>query len=174
MNCFGTCQDVETNPYDCGSCFNYCQSGVCQSGQCVCLAGQTSCTPPGGGAATCTSLDSDTSNCGACNKTCPAGDYCANGACSGSCSSPLTTCGTTCTDVQTDPSNCGSCGNACATGDGCNNGSCTCGPPNVLCNDTAVFGEEMCTNLKSDPYNCGGCGVICSESACVNGSCTSG
>jgi hypothetical protein len=39
--CFGSCVDLETDEYNCGSCGNVCASSICGAGEC---AGETTCT----------------------------------------------------------------------------------------------------------------------------------
>ena len=35
VNCGGQCVDLNSDPLNCGKCFNQCPSGICQAGQCV-------------------------------------------------------------------------------------------------------------------------------------------
>ncbi|KAF2759035.1 hypothetical protein EJ05DRAFT_509904 [Pseudovirgaria hyperparasitica] len=72
----------------------------------------------------CTDLfATDSNNCGACGRTCPAKTRCS----AGSCVCAHDQCGTQCVDFQTHPSNCGSCGTVCASGY-CLNGMCATPP----------------------------------------------
>src|SRR5579883_1698889 len=70
------CVDLNSDPNNCGSCFNVCSGGVCQNGKCTCPAGQSPCSNamymglcmlP---AVTCYDLSLDTHNCGACGNSC--------------------------------------------------------------------------------------------------------
>ncbi|HUB06006.1 MAG TPA: hypothetical protein VMB50_03350 [Myxococcales bacterium] len=131
------------------ACAMSCAPGtVCMGSQCIgsicggnstCLArdgAQGLCCDDG----SCADLLSDSANCGECGITCPAGQTCQAGACSGSpacgpghfdayCNldggtSYLCCPGTGCTDSSSDAQNCGGCGNACAAGQSCTAGQC--------------------------------------------------
>ncbi len=91
----------------CGSCGTY----ACCSTSTVCCNG------------TCTSVNSDPHNCGACGIVCPASaPVCNQGTC-GNCGPGLTNCGGVCTNFTFDNANCGGCGIVCADGYSCQ-GSC--------------------------------------------------
>jgi len=119
----------------------------------------------------CTNTKFDPGNCGACGKSCGAGEVCASGACAQTCESGGTkTCGTSCVDVMTDVKNCGDCGKACDAGEVCVGGNCQleCGLGTTKCDDG-------CFDLKSDPTRCGSCnkscdvqaGQVCSQGLCA-------
>ena len=93
----------------CGSCGAY----VC------CPAGAVCCN------GTCTDLNSDPHNCGACGYVCPAG-ICANGSCGG-CNFPFIACNGVCVDPTSDRNNCGGCGVQCGDTEACISGSCVSG-----------------------------------------------
>jgi hypothetical protein len=167
--CKGTCTDVKSNPFNCGTCGNIVRY-TCQV--CVishwhrtlqCPAGETCCN------GVCVSLQSSPSNCGGCSITvryalfflraglltigmiwqCAAGQACCKGACS---------------SLNVDSSNCGKCSNAvssawhydsmrvtidrsipqCPTGSTCQNGACICtatGKPS--CNGQCVRRRQV-------------------------------
>ena len=120
---------------------------------------------------TCTSLDWDVNNCGACDNVCD--DYgpygtnaCVQGQCVYGCASGTTLCNGECTPVFSDPNNCGACGNVCGGSTPyCHQGACT------DCVYGAICGGQ-CTDLMWDSSNCGGCGVVCpAQFACAWGVC---
>lgn len=114
----------------------------------ACASGLTRCD------GVCVDLQTDRSNCGACQKPCASG-VCAGGVCGpggGACPAGQTDCGGVCVDLQSDPNNCGACGTACGilhciTGFCCPAGSDVCG--------------GVCVDLFADPANCGACGNVC-------------
>jgi hypothetical protein len=99
--CVAACRACNGNTSRlCGSCGNY----VC------CPTGTACCN------GTCTSLDSDRNNCGACGYVCPASaPLCNQGACY-DCPPG--------TDFSWDSNNCGSCGNVCPSGTFCSWSHC--------------------------------------------------
>jgi hypothetical protein len=107
----------------------------------------------------------DPANCGTCNHACGSGYFCMHGACTSSCPSNLTTCGSSCGDTMTDPANCGACGHACATGEICVAGQCACPPTLATCGSS-------CVDTMTDPTNCGTCGRTCGAgNFCTAGQC---
>jgi hypothetical protein len=96
LACNGICEETQTDPNNCGACGNVCPLTVspyclanpnqcsafqqsCISGVCGgCSTGLTACS------STCTNLQSDPSNCGACGTVCLAGQVCNAGQCMGS------------------------------------------------------------------------------------------
>jgi hypothetical protein len=125
----------------------------------------------------CRDIALDPSNCGACGKTCGAGEVCSAGACVVDCGAGTTKCEvagkTLCIDTQLDPSNCGARGKACGQGELCSMGAC-----GLTCNGGSTKCGDACTSLAYDPKNCGGCGNACvvgpnALGFCVDGKCGS-
>ncbi|HEU4535355.1 MAG TPA: FG-GAP-like repeat-containing protein, partial [Polyangiaceae bacterium] len=184
VRCGGRCTQIATDPANCGACGRACAAGqACLAGACVdpCPSGACAevCAPPfeACGAGTCADLRNDPSNCGACGRACPEGDFCAAGACvpRAGCAAPLTSCDVggaeLCADLRSDPSNCGGCGNACPGGQLCAAGVCAtaCAPPLSTCFDGAA---ARCVDLRSDLAHCGQCGQACGAGqACLSGAC---
>src|SRR5262249_35510475 len=92
------------------------------NGSCVysCVEGAVRCN------GTCTSLDSDPDNCGACGNVCPdTAPYCSQGVCfDPGCAPGLTWGGISCVDLNSDHSNCGACNRACQQWESCTSGQC--------------------------------------------------
>jgi hypothetical protein len=182
------CVNTQTDPNNCGQCFNACPPGAqCQEGQCLlstCMGGPT-CPPPttccpGG----CVDTQNDPNNCSECGFQCPSGDTCQAGDCVAptSCNGgPVCTgnnqcCPSGCSNVLTDPNNCGQCDLICPVGDTCQMGnckapaSCNGGP---VCMGTDQCCATGCSDVETDPKNCGSCGHPCAPSdTCVGGTCT--
>lgn len=126
-------------------------SGACAEGQTLCESG-------------CTSLETDSQNCGECNKACPVGSTCASGQCA--CQGDLSPCGDACVDTSSDIDHCGACNSSCSDGASCDQGSCVCPEDQDDCNGS-------CVDTQSDSNNCSGCGVACPDNqVCSEGSCT--
>jgi len=144
------------------SCTGVCAADhICHNGACVCPSTQTDC----GG--TCTSTLTDAASCGHCGARCPAGQFCANGACASTCPSNLATCGSSCVDEQNDPQHCGACTGVCAADHICHNGACVCPSTQTECTGT-------CVGTQFDVNNCGGCGTLCAAGQfCANSACVS-
>lgn len=152
---------------------------------------------PASGAAYCSDLATDKSNCGACGTVCVAPDNggtvsCVAGKCVPACpagtggmemrlcsaSSGAGGTGPTieCVDVASDVKNCGICGTVCKSNERCTNGACViAGGPGL---GTTACGEDASGNtifkdLLIDRANCGACGVACGDGeVCSAGSCT--
>jgi Stigma-specific protein, Stig1 len=164
------------NPYEdpsnCGTCGNFCVSGVCAFN-----TGFTSgCMPL------------PDASCGdACAASCAVsmqeGGSPLPGLCELANDSVGLCCESTCANLFSDPANCGGCGYQCPSGQTCQGGVCSgavaaCGPGSVdaFCDVDAGLSflccGGACTNTLSDPSNCGGCGDVCQGSpSCVAGSC---
>jgi hypothetical protein len=98
----------------CGSCGTY----ACCASSAACCNG------------TCTTVNSDPHNCGACGNVCPASaPICNQGTCSAAqCFGGQMLCDGVCREIALDPSNCGGCGIQCGPGENCL-GSCVPAEP---------------------------------------------
>ncbi len=128
----------------------------------ACPAQQTRCD------GTCTNLQTDPSNCGACGASCGAPMVCVAGTCRIACPAPQTVCGGQCVSFQTDPLNCGACGNACPAGQMCSIGRCgvSCDRTLATCGagvDGGVDGgaPSYCADTRTDRLNRGECMLRC-------------
>jgi hypothetical protein len=110
--CLAACRACNGNTRRlCGSCGAY----VCCATGTVCCNGS------------CTSLNSDPNNCGACGNVCGGSSpVCIQAVC-GNCPPPYTVCSGVCKNLQTSASNCGACGIVCPLGWGCVDGVCRSG-----------------------------------------------
>ena len=127
----------------------------------------------------CVAAATDRANCGACGRTCAAGESCQNGACTcgaaGTCGGGQTCCNGVCRDLQQAPDHCGACGHACGGGETCSSGVCVCGADTCSGNEACCAG--VCAVTASDLANCGACGQSCSTvsaDTCVDGECACG
>ena len=178
------CANLQTDNTNCGACGVTCPGGAtCQGAVCsvTCINGYSSCpaaSPDGGvGGFVCASLQTDSSNCGACGTACPIGTACVAGQCAIRCGAGLTSCAlasdggsaSQCVSLQSDSGNCGACGMACAAGSVCQAGKCqaTCPVNSTAC--PSGKGGMVCTNLQTDSLNCGACGTVCPSGAFCNG-----
>ncbi len=108
--CLAACRACNGNTSRlCGSCGNF-----------VCCPTSTTCCN-----GTCTDVNSDPNNCGACGNVCHASTpICKQATCS-ACQPWETFCvGGGCVDLFNDPFNCGACGNQCSQTDVCAGGTC--------------------------------------------------
>jgi hypothetical protein len=107
--CVKACRSCNGNTSRlCGSCGNF----TC------CSAGTACCN------GTCTSMNSDPHNCGACGNVCPAAaPICNQGTCNG-CPGGTTYCSGACIDTNWDGNNCGGCGITCPAQFACSWGVC--------------------------------------------------
>jgi hypothetical protein len=107
--CLAACRACNGNTSRlCGSCGAY----ACCTTSAACCNG------------TCTALNSDPKNCGACGYVCPESTpICNQGTC-GNCPPGYTNCGGYCTYLNEDSSNCGACGNVCPPQFACASGVC--------------------------------------------------
>jgi len=136
-------------------------------------------------AGTCTNLQTDNANCGACSQACPGGQVCDHGNCATTCRPDLTTCSQplgdggsapACADITADRLNCGGCGVACAAGEICEDGACAVSCGNALSTCLGDVGDggtfSYCANLAGDVNNCGACGTVCGQgTTCQDGHC---
>ena len=136
-------------------------------GATVCPYGQTLC------GSSCTNLQSDDGNCGACGRTCQSiqfggCSFCAQGQCQAT--PGMANCGGgACVHLQDDPINCGACGNVCLANQACIQGVCEL----VCSTGWADCGTGICMDLANNPNNCGACSLRCSApEICASGVCT--
>ena len=159
------------------------QCGVKSAKTDACLCGEISvpdkACPPGYSIcnfeteAKCIPTTTDTNNCGACDKVCPADSKCTAGMCT--CKQGLTLCNNACVNMTIDADNCGGCFNSCKhvypfNTKVCIDGVCTdatCNIGEIRCNKTCVF-----TNI--DPNNCGKCSEVCPQPSPGTGYATCG
>ena len=135
----GTCQDVGSDPRNCGACGNDCGALFCVDGACVdtCPSALVGC------AGACVDPQSDAAHCGGCDQPCRIDEACSEGACG--CTAGTLECAGACLDVLTDRNNCGGCGIACAAGEACEDGTCaTCGPVATLSGDVQPIFDGRC------------------------------
>lgn len=126
-----------------------------------CGTGSTQCGD------TCTVIARDPQNCGACGKTCAAGEVCSQGVCASSCGGGTNKCANECVDTMSDPRNCGGCGKPCGANEVCMAGACasSCAMPTTKC-------AMSCVNTQTDRTNCGMCGKTCKDGeVCTAGAC---
>lgn len=169
-SCAGQCVSADDPAFGCGAascapCALNNASAKCESGTCAidsCNPGFGDCKP---GVPGCETTLANASNCGACGKTCAAGEVCDQGNCSGSCSGSTTKCGSACVNLDDDPSHCGACNAACPQGANatptCVNKNCvlSCNPPFDDCDNNTANGCE--TNLQTTAAHCSACGKAC-------------
>jgi hypothetical protein len=108
--CLSACRACNSNTSRlCGSCGNY-----------ACCAASADCC-----SGTCTSVNSDPQNCGACGNVCAAGAFCVNGICNaGPCFGGQAFCDGACREIALDPSYCGGCDISCGPNENCAGGLC--------------------------------------------------
>lgn len=115
----------------------------------------------------CVDLASDPAHCGACGRSCPAGQACYASQCRPLCDEGQTVCDGACVDAQADPNNCGGCGLQCPDELVCAAGSCQ---PACPSGQTACDGA--CVDLALDTAHCGACDDPCDPSqSCEAGAC---
>jgi endoglucanase len=126
----------------------------------TCSSGQMDCS------GTCTNVQSDSQNCGACGNTCGSGSSCQAGACS--CTSGFVSCGGSC--VASNAQHCGSSCTACSGTDVCNSdGTCS-----STCSSGTKCSDGACSS-STNSADCGTCGNACSGgTTCVSGTCSCG
>lgn len=126
----------------------------------------------------CTNVQSDNENCGACGTVCEAGDRCdGTGQCAPTCAAGTELCNGECVDVTADSDNCGACGNVCPGGQRCNGmGVCaaTCEPSFLSCggkcidptsNDSYCGATADCAGANAGT-DCTTSNGVCSNSVC--------
>lgn len=162
--CGEGCYDVESDPNNCGACFNACQSGqVCDQKACAsaCSGGKTNCS------GACVDLQSDPWHCGDCATACTPGSVCGSGTCNLTCPSGQTACAGSCVDTQSDDQHCGACGAACSLGQKCTAGKCA-----VSCTTGQTLCAGSCVDTETNQNHCGSCDKPCNAGeACTGGQC---
>jgi hypothetical protein len=180
--CTSGCENLQTDPNNCGSCGTVCPAVA--NGVPACAFGMCSVGSCSGDYLDCdgiftngceTDTTTDEANCGACGTACSADNgvgFCNVGSCA------LDTCNTGFADCDgeyyngceidtTTPENCGSCGNTCdlsnVDGHSCSGTTClvdTCDAGFAHCDSDDANGCEI--NTDTDPDNCGECWNECS------------
>ncbi len=149
-------------------CGGECVSGFeCVDKTCIkkCEEGQERCS------GTCTKLQTDTTNCGACGIACKNGEECKAGKCepvaNTTCSDTETKCGEACIDTSASLQHCGACDNACKDGYACQSGKCE-----LLCESGKTACGDKCVDTDESNEHCGKCDNACgSEKTCNAGNC---
>jgi hypothetical protein len=189
--CPNSCENLNTEASNCGKCGNVCptESPICFGGKCVECEKSTDCPFYESGKGQicvnntcvcqnneilcskgCTTLSSDSSNCGQCGNACPNGETCNNGTCGCNPSTGEIMCNGICTLTNNNSEHCGQCGNACPSYQTCDGNTCLCPSGEVDCPNSV--NTNKCSNLSSDPNNCGTCGNACLQGqSCNGGSC---
>ncbi|MCP4600152.1 MAG: hypothetical protein GY847_06390, partial [Proteobacteria bacterium] len=161
--CSNMCVDLDSDPYNCGDCYNYCEEDeTCTGGECIvepCEGNLVRCWSE------CVDTDTNTTHCGGCSVGgSSVGEACETGTCQ---CGDWTECPVEapegyaeCANLTNSRNHCGSCEIACETGDECVDSSCVpivC-TPLTLCENTCVESPA--------------CGVTCETSeTCVEGAC---
>lgn len=113
---------------------------------------------------TCTAVNDDVDNCGACGNQCNQGEICQDG----NCVCEAITCSflLLCTTLENTPDACGSCDVSCDDDQTCVADVCQCRAGLTLC-------AGQCVDLAHDANDCGACGTICDQATqrCVAGTC---
>lgn len=154
--CNGSCVDLTSDFFNCGSCGNVCSSA----------AGTLCC------GSACVDTTSNKAHCGGCFVACEGADAgCFTGICT-RCPVGQVRCeGTgTCADVQTDPKNCGTCGRECATNETCESGRCACAGPHCVVSPGTTRCCPATAGVCCDGGGCCPNGQVC----CPGGRCCPG
>lgn len=182
--CGGQCTNLLSNMTHCGTCGNTCgENQRCIGGICAlmpagtveatCRLGQTAC------GLTCSDLESDESNCGACGRACPSGRVCIDGTClvaggEDGCGLGQIRCSGDCIYPETNRANCGRCGHACPDYFTCRESTCTpfYAGDDTVCDEPGLdYCSGDCADLRTNERNCGRCGNSCTGGSCIDGTC---
>ena len=124
------CVDTNSDPNNCGACFELCPRGIaCKGGECQCPPGTTLCCNGDFNCThVCADLLTDPVNCGRCStgpvQSCYPPQTCVDGGCR--CPDGQIMCGwRDCADLAMDQYNCGKCGVSCAPMQTCRDGGCS-------------------------------------------------
>jgi hypothetical protein len=113
----------------------------------------------------CVDVSSSPLNCGACGKTCTAGQSCQAGQCKCADATDIV-CDGACVDPKADVNHCGDCATKCSGGLPCTDGKCACPDGETVC-------DGMCVSTDSTPQHCGGCDMPCPVGeSCQAGKCS--
>ncbi len=175
MCCGSSCLGLSFDHENCGACGKACAANqFCEYGQCAttptCGPANSGVVCPGadGGLATCcgsscTSLQTDSLNCGQCGVECPSGSLCTQGYCqqldggyegcrdpSGPCPAGTVCQGNSCLPFACPPNGTGT---VCGFGAGYTN--------NGVLVELGKCCGGTCVDTAQDPANCGQCGTAC-------------
>ncbi|MBI5543932.1 MAG: hypothetical protein HY901_08605 [Deltaproteobacteria bacterium] len=160
------CYPADCAGWTCGP-GEVCVENLCTPKLCVavsCPEGE-SCDPHSGQCSSCGPLTTE-QDCGACGRSCAAGERCAAGECyprhcpTATCDAASVCVGGGCIEV-------GCVGTTCGTNEACRAGECVCVDGTDRC------GGASCRLLATDASHCGGCGQACGiNQVCVGSLCT--
>jgi hypothetical protein len=170
-----------TDPQNCGGCGTVCSADEiapkCSGGVCdgACAPGYADCNGDKQADGCEVAVETDTNNCGGCNRSCPAPSNadatCSDGVCGEACLNGYGDCNGQTSDgceanLSGDPTHCGGCANVCSGENvvqpACTSGVCSgaCNPGYADCNHNEL--TDGCeTSTSANVSNCGGCGIVC-------------
>jgi Stigma-specific protein, Stig1 len=163
--CADGCVDLQADYRNCGECDNNCGQYLCKAGMCSSMVRVDAGAGTDGGGVSdagtfdpdtgihdscslgflecdgaCVDVTSDLNRCGACDRVCGDGEFCAYGRCWADCTGDLKFCGGLCRDLTRDPENCGTCDGVCTSGV-CVDGQCD----EPLIGQVVVIGHDYMT-----------------------------
>lgn len=180
--CDEVCQDLQTNPLNCGACGRACAADEsCLRGGCVRFVDASVDAPdvapdvPDAGCASNTP-----GNC--CGVACPVranavAATCTAGRCGFVCAMGYGDCDGNAANgcevnLRSDAAHCGACAAACVDGRNCERSACVCPSGRGDCDGDTANGCEV--DLRSNRDNCGVCGTVCLRDParyCRSGTC---